>query len=250
MGIDSRISLYFSQLYQFSIVRDASRILNDWGQGDGLAFLCILLMIGGYLVGKSYLIKSGAAGILVLTLSGAVVQVLKHLIGRARPQMNLGDFHFLGPNLIKNGFESFPSGHAFSAFTLASFFASLYPRTRWFLYPIAAAIAIIGRVVASHHFLSDVVAGGALGVVLGLWGARKFRIWISRPSAVASPSLAVSSPPLMGGDKGEGGNVFGSPLKDILAVAVFSSVILFTGLSNSGLWDRDETEYAQAAVEM
>lgn len=155
-------------------------VLNRMGKGDALAFIGILLVLYGFLKGIPKILRVGSASILVVALSGLAVQALKHLAGRSRPGENLGDFHFIGPNLIANGFDSFPSGHAMSTFALASFLAFYFPRWRWVCYGLAAATSIIGRVVFRHHFLTDVIAGGILGIVLGGWASKKFRPWVEK----------------------------------------------------------------------
>ncbi len=149
-------------------------ILNRLGQGDALSFICILMVIWAFVRGNAKLLRSGSAGIGVLLLSGVIVQSIKHLVGRARPGENLGSFHFIGPNLLANGFESFPSGHAMSSFALAAFLSKFYPGLAWLFYSVASAICLIGRVLFHHHFFTDVIAGGTLGILLGLWCAKKF----------------------------------------------------------------------------
>ena len=153
--------------------------LND-AEALAISDIGICLVLYGFFRGLSKVLRAGSASILVVALSGLVAQVLKHLAGRARPGKNLGDFHFIGPNLIANGFDSFPSGHALSSFALASFLAFYFPRWRWVCYGTAAAIAVIGRVVFRHHFPTDVIAGGILGIVLGGWSAKKFRPWVEK----------------------------------------------------------------------
>src|SRR5437016_2732282 len=121
MGIDGRLSLYLSTFSQFPFIKNLGICLNRLGQGDALAFICILLILYGYLRGRARELKAGLAGIPLLLSCGILVQALKRLLGRARPQMNLGDFHFIGPNFIPNGFDSFPSGHSAASFTLAAY---------------------------------------------------------------------------------------------------------------------------------
>jgi undecaprenyl-diphosphatase len=60
--------------------------------------------------------------------------------------------------------SSFPSGHAASAFTAAMLLAGGPATPLWFA--LAAAVAS-SRVYTQMHHASDVVAGAALGLVLG-----------------------------------------------------------------------------------
>ena len=72
----------------------------------------------------------------------------------------------LGPSFAAD-IDSFPSGHATSVFAVAAVFATYYPRLRWPLYGLAAAIAL-GRVYLERHYLSDIIAGAALGLTVAV----------------------------------------------------------------------------------
>jgi membrane-associated phospholipid phosphatase len=57
----------------------------------------------------------------------------------------------------------FPSGHATLTFATAAALGMLWPRWRWLWYSIAGVVAI-ERVLENAHWLSDCVAGAALGI--------------------------------------------------------------------------------------
>jgi undecaprenyl-diphosphatase len=61
---------------------------------------------------------------------------------------------------------SFPSGHTITAFAIAVALGAFYPEMRAGLFFCAASIAA-SRVLLGMHFLSDVLAGAALGSALG-----------------------------------------------------------------------------------
>lgn len=96
-------------------------------------------------------------------VSGLLVQLIKHVVGRGRPGMleGFGAFHF-DPISWRNALASFPSGHATTVFAAAVALGFIVPRARaaWF---IAAAVIATSRVVVGAHYPSDVVAGAALG---------------------------------------------------------------------------------------
>lgn len=88
---------------------------------------------------------------------------LKRLTGRPRPCA-------LAPHawstLLPPDRFSFPSGHSITAFAVAVSLGLAYPAAAPVLLFCAASVAA-SRIFLGMHFLSDVVAGSALGAVLG-----------------------------------------------------------------------------------
>jgi membrane-associated phospholipid phosphatase len=112
--------------------------------------------------------------------SGLLADGIKLLIARRRPVVldlsgNVPET-FLGwrPGLSAaelarigdDGSHSFPSGHAATAAGLAVALAVLYPRGRW-LFAALAVLAAFQRIEVQAHFASDVLAGAALGCLIG-----------------------------------------------------------------------------------
>jgi undecaprenyl-diphosphatase len=106
-------------------------------------------------------------------LPSLISTLVKRLIGRARPMHfdEVGTLRF-NWNWLDWTYQSFPSGHATTAFALATVIGFISPR--WF-YPGLALAAVIGisRISMGVHYPSDVVAGA----ILGLLGAYLVR-WI------------------------------------------------------------------------
>lgn len=111
---------------------------------------------------------------LVFLLTGTCAVVVKIATGRERPSHldqvpGCERLAFKGPvDGIDAPFQSFPSGHAASAFGTATCVATFYPPARAVFYAAAIATAT-NRVVKHQHFLSDVVAGAMLGHLLAVW---------------------------------------------------------------------------------
>ena len=128
--------------------------------------------LAGPIVGTVFLLegaaghnaKSHETGVLLyesFLISGAATGVLKFAIGRKRPSATTEPFSFkpAGSN------ASFPSGHTTTAFAAAEVLAEQYPRW-WVTVPAYGAASAVGfsRLRANQHWLSDVVAGAAVGI--------------------------------------------------------------------------------------
>lgn len=104
-----------------------------------------------------------------VALAEGVTIGLKHLIGRSRPFGNKGAFDFNPLKFPPPSYsQSFPSGHATTAFALSSVIAEQYPSwaVRLFAYSFASVVAL-GRVNNNFHFISDVFWGGVVGTTVG-----------------------------------------------------------------------------------
>ncbi|HYH22120.1 MAG TPA: phosphatase PAP2 family protein [Azospirillum sp.] len=121
----------------------------------------------------------------VTAVSNFVVGVVKHVVGRARPYVNLppdGPAFTLFASTPDHW--SFPSGHACTFLAVAMVAAFLWPRRRW---PILAAgvTGAFSRVVLDVHYLSDILAGGSIGVITALlmreWFANRGWAFRRRP---------------------------------------------------------------------
>ena len=104
-----------------------------------------------------------AAFFIAVAGSGLLVNLLKRLIGRARPQhvTQPGAIEF-DPFAFSSGFASFPSGHATTVGAVLFFIIMFCPRFKYFWLSLGALIAY-SRVVVGAHFLSDILVGLAFG---------------------------------------------------------------------------------------
>jgi undecaprenyl-diphosphatase len=130
--------------------------------GDGwlwYALGIIILLYGGphrfEAVGAS--VSAAGAGILLF-------RTLKHASRRKRPCEI--EPHCWASILPPDKY-SFPSGHSITAFAVAMSIGLFYPQLQGCL--LAVALLIAGsRIILGMHFLSDVLAGSAIGVILGI----------------------------------------------------------------------------------
>lgn len=99
--------------------------------------------------------------------SVALSEVLKLAVDRSRPSEGLGAFDF---GHEKRADSSFPSIHTALAWSVLTPVAQRYDAP-W-LYGVAA-LTNVARVASRDHWLSDTVAGAALGYVVGDWFGRR-----------------------------------------------------------------------------
>ena len=105
---------------------------------------------------------------------------LKFTIGRARPKLYMGPFHFDFFHGYLTKMNSFPSGEAASAMALATVLGFYFPRSRWAFW-ILGGVTSLARVAKTMHFLSDAVFAMGLGIgcaflAASLLGPQYFKI--------------------------------------------------------------------------
>jgi undecaprenyl-diphosphatase len=94
----------------------------------------------------------------------ALVMAIKFLVRRKRPEGEWGGIY------RNTDPHSFPSGHAARAFLIAVVASALAPAWLGILLWIWAPLVCIARVAMGVHYVSDVVAGAALGIIVALIG--------------------------------------------------------------------------------
>lgn len=103
--------------------------------------------------------------------AGAIVYLMKTIIGRARPMANEGkfSFHFLS-GLFDDVHHSFPSGHNTVAFTLSSVL-SMNAKPTWLkvLAYVPAFFTPFSRAWQGYHWISDCVFGAGIGYFVAKW---------------------------------------------------------------------------------
>lgn len=130
------------------------------------------LLMGGF-VGHGLLSKnkkSVSTGLLLFegySLAMVFVRIPKNLIGRRRPDA----WPPSTPSDWNGPFQgvSFPSGHTTASFAIATVIANQYREHKWV--PITAysiaSLAGLSRIYENKHWMSDVVAGAAIGTLVG-----------------------------------------------------------------------------------
>lgn len=111
--------------------------------------------------------------ILIATFAAqAVSGAVKAFVYRPRPyvhfleQIESGTYHINALFGLLAKESSFPSGHTATVFAGAYLLVRMYGPRLWFLYPWAAFIAFT-RLYVGVHFPTDLLAGAALGMLMG-----------------------------------------------------------------------------------
>ncbi len=119
----------------------------------GSAYFTLILIGFLWSFNQNLIAKQLATGFLI---NGVTIFTLKYASKRERPE-----------NHIENLFSraSFPSGHSGNAFMTATILSSSLGRS--FAFFSLAFIVALSRVYLEDHYLSDAIAGSAIGLVIG-----------------------------------------------------------------------------------
>jgi undecaprenyl-diphosphatase len=167
-----------STMLQFIATGDHKlmRKLNNWPAPRWIRFWAMAATRGGdgwlwYIIGLLIVLFGGdgrwtavgAAGCAAM-VGVAVFVSLKRVSGRKRPCEI--EPHCWARLLPPDRF-SFPSGHTITAFAVAVTLGEFYPGLYLILLFCAVSIAL-SRILLGMHFLSDVLAGTAIGTLLAI----------------------------------------------------------------------------------
>lgn len=153
--------LAWAEGVQADWTEDVIRIVNRFGGGMNPVLIVAFFLVAGVAYKErrwvSYAVAMGISGL----GAGILAQIVKHLVGRARPELWLGPAHY-----APGSSTSFPSGHTVGAFALAG--VLVFASRSWPLRVIAFLLAFavgMSRILAFRHWASDVFASMTLGLV-------------------------------------------------------------------------------------
>ena len=148
-----------------------SRHVSQLGSMYSTAGLAGVLYLTGRATHNNHLRETGLLSAEALIDTGILVTALKTVSQRQRPPTDHSSGEFF------DGGHSFPSGHASSAWSVATVIAQEYGHHRPLLqvaaYATASAVSL-SRYTGRNHFLSDVLIGSAIGYTTGRYVYHKY----------------------------------------------------------------------------
>lgn len=164
------------------VLLDIAHVLDRTGGGWVATYLIPLVVIAALLLARRWRAAVFAAATMLISV--AVVQLLKSVFGRARPE----------DMLVLSDHGSFPSGHTANAATLATLAVVLFPRLWVVIVAVVWTLAMaLSRTLVSVHWLSDTVGGMLVGVGVTLVLAGFALTWAR--SRGREPDLPGREPP-------------------------------------------------------
>jgi membrane-associated phospholipid phosphatase len=176
----------------------ASKRLNYGGRPQLAAIALGITWAGGKLAGSPATSRAAEHVGIALLASGVANGALKYGVGRERPSFT-DDPERFRPLNAKDRWQSFPSGHAVVAFSLAASVSEEAHRP-WVTAATYGTAALVGwsRVYEHRHWASDVVAGAVVGVATSRWTIHRLHARHT-PADGAPPAPSVAITPLPGG---------------------------------------------------
>lgn len=152
------------------------RFMSHQGNGDTTAGTVVVLLLIGNLFRSKKLIKASKEALVSIIATGLLVNIIKYIVSRLRPDVNMLPHQFfnwaawIGGNESINPFKSasasFPSGHTIVSVGVAFSFYFAYKNKLVRLLAIIYAVTLsLSRVYGTRHWLSDVIFAAFLGVL-------------------------------------------------------------------------------------
>jgi membrane-associated phospholipid phosphatase len=153
----------FTQANRTGTTNDIADVGNSLGHLVTLGPALVGTWLVGTITGKKSVADAALWAVASGALAGGVTAAVKPIVGRQRPPR--GDPAAFHPF---KGDHSFPSGHTSFAFAVASSLAHSTP-DGWsdVAFYAAATLTGLSRINHNRHWASDVVAGAALGYLMG-----------------------------------------------------------------------------------
>ena len=187
-GFDNSIAIWASELFNNMPSVFKSIVISISSFGDyGIFYICLAILFLCFKKTRKLAVYLIVGLLLALIFND---MIFKNIFDRARPFQDpdlvtqLASVRYLEDGSyvlygIQPSSSSFPSGHTFIAFTVATLVTTEYifnKEERKFYLPFMVFFIVLAvlmgftRVLLSHHYMTDVIAGMLLGVALGIGG--------------------------------------------------------------------------------
>ena len=149
---------------------DVPALLLDW-LGGGVVGIFVVPVGLAVLLVVARRPWAAVYSVLAAVLSAGLVQLLKNLFDRPRPE----------EILVVSDFGSFPSGHVANAATIAVTLIIVFGlhRSRWWVWMLGAAYIVamaLARTYLGAHWITDTVGGALIGIAVAVMVAVPFTV--------------------------------------------------------------------------
>jgi undecaprenyl-diphosphatase len=158
LELDARLSQQLRTAESPGLWRSWNAVLAH--SGDSWFLLIGLLVV--WLLGTPYWRQRAVIMAISIVITAIVVMVIKFTVRRSRPEGEWGAIY------RSTDPHSFPSGHAARAAMLAILALGLGPTWLAVVLLIWAPLVAFARVAMGLHYLSDVLVGALIGIVIAL----------------------------------------------------------------------------------
>ena len=161
---DVAIAKQFTPVRNHPVVKAIGKA-SEVGDQPPLYAISAGVFTAGVMTGDRRAAKAGLRMLAAHFLTIRFKDAIKHVIDRSRPDLiaKEGKYEMRPGHRTAKDYTSFPSGHTASSVAVALAYGREYPKQRGAAVGLASAIAV-AQVVRSKHFVSDLIAGAAVGI--------------------------------------------------------------------------------------
>ena len=170
--IDRLLAVYFHNIHNILIVT-IFHYITKIGEAQYILIPLILLFMFNYKKTPLFAYKMLYL-FSAVAVSGIIADIIKIIAARERPAM-LFEHDAYGFIWFKLGslFNSFPSGHSATSWSLFIGLSLLFPKQK-VLFLTLAFLVSTSRIVLNFHYLSDVLIGSLIGGLIALFIYQKY----------------------------------------------------------------------------
>lgn len=164
-GVDLAVAKQAAPLAATPAVRILGAI-SELADQPQLNTICAVTFLAGIVTRNSRLADAGGRMVAAQLLSTTIKSIIKHRVDRTRPRVvdQPGDYRMKPGSNPDGDVSSFPSGHTAGAVAVARALSRRYRFAGGTALGGAALVAAI-QVPRRQHFMTDLVAGAAVGLI-------------------------------------------------------------------------------------